>query len=542
MKRLVYLALALALAACTPTGTDNPPTPAPTPTPTPTPTPDPKPEPEPTPVPGDHYSEFAIPAAEDAEHLALAFPGAQGGGMLTTGGRGGNVYHVTNLNDSGSGSLRDGIRNAGRPCMIVFDVAGIIELQSTLKVEKGDITIAGQTAPGDGICLKNYTFQIAASNVIVRFLHSRMGDEKKTNDDAMNSYYNSKGDPKYSNIIVDHCSMSWSTDECGSFYGSRNLTLQWCILSESLTNSVHEKGAHGYGGIWGGQTASFHHNLLAHHSNRTPRLCGSRYSNQVDKEKVEVINNVFYNWTGEGAYAGQGGSYNMLSNYYKLGPASAATGTHARFFTPYPDDGTNNQEKGVCGKFWLSGNYMDGSVTGLSSSVAKEVENANKDNYASTAFVPKKIDGVSCTQADFKASGKFEISGSVTEQTAAKAYESVLALAGASLRRDEIDSRIVKEVSEGNYTYKGSNGGVGGLIDTQGDVGGWPEYKATADELAKLADTDKDGMPDWFEDKMNLDKNNAADAKTKTIDKYGRYTNLEMYMHYLVKDIISKQQ
>lgn len=505
------------------------------------PDPGPDPDPDPKPDPSAKYDQFKIPASEDVSHKDQAFPGAEGGGMFATGGRGGDVYHVTNLNDSGSGSLREGLKRGNR--IIVFDVAGIIELQSALKIEKDNITVAGQTAPGDGICLKNYTFRIAASNVIVRFIRTRMGDEKQTEDDAMNCFYNESGDPKYSNIIVDHCSMSWSTDECGSFYGSRNFTLQWSILSESLTNSVHGKGAHGYGGIWGGQTASFHHNLLAHHSNRTPRLCGSRYSNQEDKEQVEIVNNVYYNWTGEGAYAGQGGSYNMLGNYYKPGPASAAKGTHCRFFTPYPDDGTNHQAKGVCGKFWLEGNFMDGSVSTLTNNQKKEIDNANADNFASTAFVPKS--GITeCTQADFKAAGKFTISNNgskVTVQEAKKAFESVLAYSGACAKRDEVDTRIVKETKEGSYSCKGSNGGTNGLIDTQADAGGWPAYKASADELEKVADTDKDGMPDWFEDEFGLDKNSAADGKTKTLDKYQRYTNVEMYLHYLVRDIVDGQ-
>ncbi|WP_300727833.1 pectate lyase [uncultured Bacteroides sp.] len=450
-----------------------------------------------------------------------AFPGADGAGKYTTGGAGGKVLIVNSLKDDGSeGTLRWAIRKKG-PRTIVFAVSGIIELTEPLKIHNGDVTIAGQTAPGDGICLKNYTFNIQADNVIVRFIRSRMGaDIKKKGDDAMNAYQNHR------NIIVDHCSMSWSTDECATFYDNSNFTLQWCIISESLANSIHEKGAHGYGGIWGGQTASFHHNLVANHTNRTPRLCGSRYTGKPEEEKVELFNNVIYNYGNDGAYAGEGGSYNFLNNYYKPGPFTATKSSHKRLFTAYADDGKNNNKKGVHGVFYFNGNYMDPTCPNLNTKQRQAIMKVNKDNseglIVKNEFAPKN---------ELLSESPFDIAEHTSLQPAWDAFDSVLQYAGASFKRDVYDQRIVDEARKGTYEYEGSHGSSLGMIDQPSDVGGWPEYRM--DEIP--VDTDADGMPDTWEASNGLNPNDATDSAKYNLS--GEYTNLEVYMNSLVNHL-----
>ena len=218
-----------------------------------------------------------------------AFPGAEGAGRNTGGGRGGAVYEVTNLDDDGPGSLRTAVKAYG-PRTVVFRVSGTIRLESELKIKNGYITIAGQTAPGDGICIRDYPVSIEAIEVVIRYLRFRLGDVR---GEVLGEDSDSIGGRYLRKIILDHCSASWSMDETMSFYGIDSLTIQWCLLSESLYFSKHPKGAHGYGGIWGGRNASFHHNLFAHHSSRTPRFAGGETAPCVN---VDFRNNVIYNW------------------------------------------------------------------------------------------------------------------------------------------------------------------------------------------------------------------------------------------------------
>ena len=442
-----------------------------------------------------------------------AFPGAEGYGRFTTGGRNGAVYEVTNLNDSGTGSLRDAIGKTG-PRIIVFRVSGTIELKSDLKISKGDLTIAGQTAPGDGICLRNYTLSIQANNVIVRYMRSRYGDTILTNDNDA-----AHGMGKYKNIIIDHCSFSWSVDETASFYDNTDFTMQWCLISESLYLAGHVKGAHGYGGIWGGQGATFHHNLLAHHTSRNPRFNGSRYSRQPEKEIVDFVNNVIYNWGFNSAYGGEEGNQNVRANYYKPGPATKSS-VKNRIVNPTKDSGTNTKY----GKFYVADNYIFGS------------ESTTADNWG------LGVQGVFGTDKDtIRSLSPFAIAA-VTVQPAVEAYYLVMNNVGVNFpKRDTIDSRIIYEVKTGTATYSGKSYAklqnldttkIYGIIDSQNEVGGWPILNS----IPAPEDSDHDGMPDQWEQSHGLNKNDYNDRNN--LDSSG-YTMLEVYLNSLVPDLIT---
>ena len=487
--------------------------------------------PGPGPVPtGIEYEDFAIPAAEE-DGVARAFPGAEGGGMYTTGGRGGKVIHVTNLNDKGTGSLRAAIETSGART-IVFDVAGTIELASDLKITKGDVTIAGQTAPGDGICIKNYATNINADNVIIRFVRFRLGDEGNWSEADINNH---KADGEdciwgryHKDIILDHCSMSWSIDETASFYANANMTLQWSIIAESMKKCrLHSKGDHGYGGIWGGKDASFHHNLLAHHSNRTPRFDhtylyeGNGKSTATYRGNVDYRNCVNYNGQGNGCYGGEGGNFNMVNNYYKNTGKKyfiEADGGYVTGGTQYAYDWAH---------LYLSGNYnSDGS----------------SDKYPDGVYWKKAYDAYSLSYDGHVLSSALPIHGKdgadayVSTHTASGAYSAVCSYAGASLRRDAVDKRIVSGVKAGTGRI------INDIDDIKAEYGSaWPALTATDAEKAAVADADGDGIPDAIETAWGLDKNNAQDGAAKSLDKNGRYTNLEMYLHYLVREVVSAQ-
>ena len=440
-------------------------------------------------------SQTLEPDNASSAQQVLAFPGAEGFGKYTSGGRGGKVLQVTNLNDQGPGSLRAALEQKG-PRIVVFAVGGTIPLESPLEIMHGELTIAGQSAPGEGITLKNYPLKVHANNVIIRYLRSRMGDEKGVEDDAI-SIIGQK------DIIVDHSTFSWGTDESASFYDNENFTLQWSIASESLNNSVHKKGEHGYGGIWGGKGASFHHNLLVHHKSRNPRFNGARTKakNAPELEVVDFRNNVIYNWQANSSYGGERGNHNVVNNYYKWGPATEE-GRRKRIlesWSPY-------------GNFFVAGNYVTGYPE-VSYNNRLGVEGKNPDS--SLLEAPVQV-------------------VAIPEQSAEEAYRQVLAEAGASYRRDKLDSRIMEEVRNGKATHGKKKNGI---IDTQAEAGGWPKLESGQ----APADADADGMPDAWEREHKLDPRNAADAAAYTLDK--AYTNIEVYLNELVdKEKIKKAE
>ncbi|WP_421775264.1 T9SS type A sorting domain-containing protein [Gracilimonas sp.] len=429
--------------------------------------------------------------AVDGLSQQLAFPGAEGFGKYTSGGRGGEVYTVTNLNDSGSGSLRFGVEMEGART-IVFSLSGTIELETDLRIRNDSISIFGQTAPGDGIAIKGRATVIDADNVIIQHIRFRPGDIGSGDLDGVDALWGREN----KDIMVDHVSMSWSIDEAGSFYDNENFTLQWSILSESLYNSIHSKSEHGYGGIWGGAGATFHHNLLAHHTSRNPRFNGGRYTTTKQNEIADFRNNVIYNWGHNSAYGGENGNYNIVANYYKSGPA---TEDKDRILDADANNGAD---------WYIADNYVDGYPTITADNWDGGVQNITENE-----------------EELIRATEPFEAPALESFETAEEAFESVLANAGAILpRRDTIDSRIVDETLNGTATYGSTYGAGTGIIDSQEDVGGWPELNSAP----YPEDADGDGIPNSWELENDLNPENPEDGRSIAVNGY---SNLENYIH-----------
>ena len=449
------------------------------------------------------------PAAE-AISQTLAFPTAEGYGRFAKGGRGGRVIAVTNLNDSGPGSLRAAVEAEG-PRTVVFEVSGRIVLQSKLIIRKnnGDLTIAGQTAPGLGICISNYNFGVlGARDVVIRYIRVRPGNTSGATLDGM-------GLASADNCIIDHCSISWTLDEAFSSRGAKNITLQRTLISEALNAAGHKKypkgKEHGFAASIGGDVGSFHHNLLAHNAGRNWSMAGG-----LDKTKgnsyagrLDIRNNVVYNWktrtTDGGAH-----EVNFVNNYYKPGPAT-------KYFYAL-----NAQYGGFPGsqRYYFAGNVMPGHFG---------VEDQEKGRTATTERGGK----LPTEYSPWSDTPFFE--SHVKTQTAEEAYSDVLADVGCNFPAlDPHDQRILAETRDGTYKYKGSTTGLPGLPDSQEDVGGWDDYP----EVHRPAgwDTDRDGMPDAWETANKLNPGDPADG-AKLYRNTG-YTHLEVYLNSLVGETI----
>ena len=422
----------------------------------------------------------AAPTASASDSRAVpSFPGAEGFGSTTPGGRGGKVIFVTNLDDAGPGSFRAACEAEG-PRIVIFRVSGLITLASPIVIRQPYVTIAGQTAPGDGICLRNYTFVVATHDVIVRYLRSRLGDLSRQEADSITLAAGAE------NVILDHCSATWSVDEALSLAGNvSNVTVQWCLIAEGLNHSKHTKGPHGYGSLSRANgPVTWHHNLWAHNNARNPRL-GDNYG-RPPYPTFDVRNNVIYNYGEIASGLTQGVlKVNYVGNYIRPGPDSKA-------LTPIHIGGPSDLS------FYIRDNVFEGNTA------------ATVDN--SQFFEPVVINGKRQVQT---VSEPFN-SQPVTTVSARSAYEAVLQSVGASLpRRDSVDARIVAEVRR----RKGS------IIDSQAQVGGWPELKSKAAPV----DSDSDGMPDSWERRHGLNPHDAGDGVTDK-DSDG-YTNVEEYLN-----------
>jgi hypothetical protein len=434
----------------------------------------------------------------------LAFPGAEGYGKYTTGGRGGIVIKVTNLFDSGTGSLRDALTNSSykyKKRTIVFSVSGTIELQSEIQVKYDScITIAGQTAPGDGICIKNFPVSLISSkNIIIRYIRFRLGDKQTCDSDAGDCELDAFTIKRCHHIILDHCSFSWSIDDVLDLTDTTGYaTVQYCILSEPLNNSKHDKGEHGYiagldgnsrgyNGIFGGST--YHHNLMACAKSRTPRLDSyAGINNTGCRDVIDMVNNVIYNWSSYGAYGGEHADVNWQNNYYRYGPN---TGKKYQIF----------QTDAEC-KIYVSGNYVYGYPAVTS-------DNSKGIYISGVVATAAQLDTILITQDTVT-------SYPIHMETALAAYSNVLANAGATLPfRDTVDKRIVSYVKNG----------TGAIIDSVAQVGGWPVLSSATAPI----DTDFDGMPDEWEIIAGLNPSDASD-RNGDVNANG-YTDLEDYLN-----------
>ena len=468
-------------------------------------------------------SSLAVPnlngvlAADATASQLLAFSTAEGGGRFASGGRNYDVYVVTSLEDYAredkpvEGTLRYGLEEFAKPkkdgghdgAIIVFNVGGVIHLKQKLIINQKNITIAGQTAPGDGITIAGYDTDISNSeNLIIRYMRFRPGAANIFNGgDSMDALWGRDN----KTFIIDHCSFSWNTDETLSTYRGQDGTVQWCIISESLTVSGHTKGRHGYGGIFGGDNVVFQYNLIANHTSRNPRIGGGVFGdpkkqNPPSIATVQVSNSILYNWGYNTCYGGGYAWTNYINNYLKPGQ-----GTRDKVKNQIIDAG----EKGKRGGFYVNGNYLEGN------------EALSKDN---TNGIKKSGDASGDNKTDY-ATTPYEAEGfnHITLVSAQDCYEPILNKAGATYPyRDAVDARVVYETKTDTGRY----------INTEDEVGGYPT--ATVTREADF-DKDKDGIPDAWETAHGLNPNDASDSAK--INPSTGYAYIEEYFNGLVEEV-----
>ena len=450
--------------------------------------------------------------ANSAALQQLAFPGADGYGRYSVGGRGGKVYVVTTLEDNPDqpqpGSLRYAIEQPGAR-FITFAVSGIIRLQAPLAINEGFVTVAGQTSP-NGIVVSGQPFSVNASQVIIRYVRFRLGLNKDSVDTISGV--------KVRDVIIDHCSFSWSIDETASFYSNINFTLQYSIISQSLNHATHTKGDHGYGGIWGGAGASFHHNVIAHHSSRTPRINGYRlrldYAQRY--EFTDIRNNVIYNWGQNSAYGAEDSVFNLVDNIYIAGPASKVI----RIFQFY-----RNTEEEHFGRGYFAGNVLENQsrerVTKktIAARTIKVSKPEKKHNYLLDQPVSINLSPFFTGTEDY-----------LTQHNAEEAYYLLIVLREVGANRnahgpflDSVDTRVLEDVRT-----RSARSGKNGIIDSELEViESWDKYAEQfvgnpQDQFE--SDKDLDGMPDRWEAEKKVSEPAANDLDPD-------YTNIEMYLN-----------
>jgi len=434
----------------------------------------------------------------------LAFPGAEGYGRYAVGGRGGKVVEVTNLNDDGPGSLRDAINQEIGPRTIVFNVSGNIKLASRLVVNQPYITVAGQTAPGEGITISRAPIGLTGNDGVIRFLKVRIGGGRT---------FDGMGLTGADHSIIDHCSISWTIDESFSSRSAHHITLQRTLISEALNVAGHGKyeagKMHGYAATIGGDIGSFHHNLLAHNYGRNWSIGGGLSGDGFYTGRLDITNNVVYNW-GKRTTDGGANEVNFVNNYYKPGASTA-------IFVAL-----NAQHEGVgkgMQRYYFDGNVMPGYFDEKSQDKGRKFTTTNKEKVDYETFVDKPF-----------------FPSYVATQSATAAYKNVLSDVGANQPFfDQHDNRIVDETLKGTSTYKGSKSGLAGMIDNEEDAGGWPNF-ASENRPADW-DTDHDGLPNWWENALSLNEKSKAgdfsDANQDT-DKDG-FTQLDTYLDWMAQ-------